>query len=127
MTAVRALPDLGHYERQAASLAETNPDLVNATLEHDGRSAKPRPTLLHRANCRSFATSQPDWHGGHLEVAQLLIDMDSVDYLPGISIFADTCPGRVRVRVEDRSPPTLHRSLIALLSSLFDADARRPR
>jgi len=58
-----------------APLLWENPDLVHVALEPDGRSTKPRPTLLHRANCRSFATNQPTWHAGHLEVAQLLIDM----------------------------------------------------
>lgn len=66
--------EAGDPEALAPMLWE-NPDLINATLEHDGRSMKPRPTLLHRANCRSFATTEPNWHDGHLDVAQLLIDM----------------------------------------------------
>ena len=59
-----------------APLLWENPNLVHVTLEPDGRSTKPRPTLLHRANCGTFAVYKgPPFHHGHLQVAQLLIDL----------------------------------------------------
>jgi ankyrin repeat protein len=81
-------------------LLKANPSIVNVPFEPDGRSTKLRPTLLHRANCGTFASYKgPAWHAGHLQVAQMLIDHGA-----DINSTVDGCMPPLEIAVWSRNP-----------------------